>query len=199
MVILTEAELFTGNIIMMVGLLSSRYQFKNVLKNFQVVYFGNFVGSIVFAVVIFQTGLFGSGLQPTALGQVAAKVADAKLSLSFWDCFVRGVFCNMLVILAIIMAIFSKDIISKIFCCMLPVAVFVASGFEHCIANMYLIPIGLLSKGAPLSDQLIMFRNIIPVTLGNIAGGLFILFIHPARIKKIMSRFAAEPSEDQSL
>ncbi len=193
LVVVAEAELFTGNIIMMVGLLSSRYNFRNVLKNLLVVYVGNFIGSILFAVVIFQTGLFGDGVQPTALGQLAAKVASAKLSLSFGECFVRGIFCNILVILAIIMTIFAKDIISKIFCCMLPVMVFVASGFEHCIANMYLIPVGMLSKGVPFIDQFMMFKNIIPVTLGNIVGGLFIIFIHPIRIKKIMSKFSKEP------
>jgi len=193
LVIVAEAELFTGNIIMMVSLLSSRYHFRNVLKNLQVVYFGNFIGSILFAFVIFQTGLFGNGVQLTALGQLAVKVADGKLSLSFVECFVRGIFCNILVALAIIMAIFARDIISKMFCCMLPVMVFVASGFEHCIANMYLIPIGLLSKGVPFFDQLIIFKNIIPVTLGNIVGGVFIIFIHPMSIKKIMRKLSAEP------
>lgn len=190
LVVIAEAELFTGNIIMMVGLLSSIFHFKNVLKNLQIVYVGNFIGSVLFALVIFQSGLFGNGVQLTGLGQTAAKVADAKLSLSFEECFVRGIFCNILVILAIIMTIFAKDIISTIFCCILPVMVFVASGFEHCIANMYLIPIGLMSKGIPLSAQFIIFKNIIPVTLGNIVGGLFILYMHPMRIKKIMRKFS---------
>jgi formate transporter len=189
-----EAELFTGNIIMMVGLLASRFHFQKVLKNLQIVYVGNFIGSILFAAVIYQTGLFGKGVQPTSLGQMAIKVADAKLSLSFSECFVRGIFCNMLVVLAIIMTIFAKDVISKIFCCMLPVTVFVASSFEHCIANMYFIPIGLLSKGVPLSGQLVMFKNLIPVTLGNIVGGMFIIFIHPVRIKKIARMFWKEPA-----
>ncbi len=190
LVTIAEAELFTGNIIMMVGLLSSRYHVRQVLKNLQVVYVGNFIGSILFALVISQSGLFVNSTQMTSLGQLASKVADAKLALSFGECFVRGIFCNMLVVLAIIMTIFAKDIISKIFCCMLPVMVFVASGFEHCIANMYLIPVGLLAKGVPLSDQLIVFKNLVPVTLGNLVGGLFIIFLHPVRIKKIISKFA---------
>ena len=190
LVVIAEAELFTGNIVMMVGLLSSLYHFKKVLKNLLTVYYGNLVGSLAFALLIFQTGLFGTESQVSTLGQVAIKVADYKLALSFMECFIRGIFCNMLVLLAIIMSIFAKDIISKIFCCLLPVMVFVASGFEHCIANMYLIPIGLLTKGVPLLKQYIIFKNIIPVTLGNIVGGMFIIFIHPARIKKIMNRLS---------
>lgn len=189
LVIVAEAELFTGNIIMMVGLLSSRFHFKKVLKNLQIVYAGNFIASVLFAFVIYQTGLFGSSMQPTGLGQLAAKVAEAKLALPFGQSFVRGILCNMLVLLAIIMTIFAKDIISKIFCCMLPIMIFVVSGFEHCVANMYLIPIGLMSKGVPISEYYIIFKNLIPVTLGNVLGGLFIIFIHPLRIKKIVSVF----------
>jgi len=189
LVVIAEAELFTGNIVMMVGLLSSLYHFKKVLKNLFTVYIGNFAGSILFALLIFKTGLFGTEAQVSNLGQIAVKVSDTKLALPFMECFIRGIFCNMLVILAIVMSIFAKDIISKIFCCLFPVMVFVASGFEHCIANMYLIPIGLLAKGVSFFDHYIIFKNIIPVTLGNIVGGIFIIFIHPARIKKILRLF----------
>lgn len=196
---IAEAELFTGNIIMMVGLLSLMYQFKKVVKNLFTVYVGNFVGSMLFAIVVFQTGLFVRNGQLSGLGQIAVKVADAKLALSFSECFVRGIFCNMLVILAIIMAIFAKDIISKIFCCILPIMIFVASGFEHCVANMYLIPIGLMSKGVPLYEQYVMFGNIIPVTLGNIVGGMFIIIIHPVRLQKLLSRLGLLQSAEKSL
>lgn len=191
LVVIAEAELFTGNIIMMVGLLSSLFQFKKLLKNFVAVYVGNFFGSFMFTLAIYETGLFGDHLQPSGLGQIAIKVAEAKMSLTFFECFVRGVFCNMLVVLAVIMTIFAKDVISKIFCCIVPVMVFVASGFEHCVANMYLIPIGLLSKCTPLIEHYTILYNIIPVTLGNIVGGLLIIFLHPYRIGKIFKRFKA--------
>jgi formate/nitrite transporter FocA (FNT family) len=78
----------------------------------------------------------------------------------------------------------SKDIISKILCCILPIMAFVASGFEHCIANMYLIPLGLLAGGVTGLELAGIFHNIIPVTLGNILGGLFILIVHPNRIRQ---------------
>jgi formate/nitrite transporter FocA (FNT family) len=88
------------------------------------------------------------------------------------------------------MSYFSKDVISKIVCVILPVMVFVASGFEHSIANMYLIPAGLFTKGSTLMQSFVMFHNIIPVTLGNIVGGLFIMLIHPNRIQQIVSLFS---------
>jgi len=119
------------------------------------------------------------------MGQMAVKVADYKNALPFGEAFIRGVFCNMLVILAIIMSYFSKDVISKIVCVILPIMLFVASGFEHCIANMYLIPAGLFAKGLGFTGQMAMFHNVLPVTLGNIAGGLFIMLIHPNRLRQI--------------
>jgi formate/nitrite transporter FocA (FNT family) len=91
----------------------------------------------------------------------------------------------MLVMLAIIMATLAKDIVSKVVCCILPIMVFVACGFEHCVANMFLIPAGLLSKGLPLTAQAAMFGNILPVTLGNILGGVLILFLHPNRLRQL--------------
>jgi len=84
------------------------------------------------------------------------------------------------------MATMSKDVISKIFCCILPIMAFVACGFEHCVANMYLIPIGLLAKGTPVWQHAIIFKNILPVTLGNIVGGIIILLIHPNRIRQLV-------------
>jgi formate/nitrite transporter len=186
LVVIAEAELFTGNIIMMVGLLSSRYHFKKVLENLLIVYTGNFVGAICFTLLVFKTGLFTAGTEPNSIGQLAIRISEAKMSLSLTECITRGFFCNMLVILAIIMSVFAKDIISKIFCCILPVMVFVASGFEHCVANMYLIPIGFIAKGVPLRELYTIFENIFPVTLGNIAGGLFIIFIHPIRIERVL-------------
>jgi len=185
LVVIAGAELFTGNIIMTVGAVISRFTFLKMMRNWAVVYAGNFVASILYAILIYKSGLLGSINAPSALGEIAMKVADAKLNLTFTECFIRGIFCNMLVILAIIMAIMSKDIISKIACCVLPIMTFVACGFEHCVANMFLIPVGLLIKGFSLTGLHIIFKNIIPVTLGNIVGGLFILFIHPNRIRQL--------------
>ncbi|MBU0478993.1 formate/nitrite transporter family protein [bacterium] len=194
LVVIAGAELFTGNIMMIVGAISTFFPIRKMLKNWTVVYLGNFVGAFLFAFLIFKSGLLGTHLDINKLGQLAIKISADKLNLSFTECFIRGIFCNMLVILAIIMAYFSKDIISKIFCCILPIMVFVASGFEHCVANMYLIPIGLFVKGVPFYKQYIIFQNLIPVTLGNIAGGLFILVIHPNRIRQLIALFSHKPS-----
>jgi formate/nitrite transporter FocA (FNT family) len=105
--------------------------------------------------------------------------------MGFGDAFVRGVFCNALVILALIMATIAKDVVSKILCCIFPIMTFVACGFEHCVANMLLIPLGLLAKGVPVWHQGILFHNLVPVTLGNIVGGVAILVLHPNRIRQL--------------
>jgi formate/nitrite transporter len=185
LVIIAGAELFTGNIIMLVGTVSHIVALRNTLRNWITVYLGNFLGAFIFAALIWQSGLLGDLESLNETGLLAAKVADAKLSIPFGQCFIRGVFCNMLVILAIIMATMSKDIVSKIFCCVLPIMTFVACGFEHCVANMFLIPLGLFAKGVPAIEQFIMFKNILPVTLGNILGGILILLVHPNRIRQI--------------
>ncbi len=186
LVVIAGAELFTGNIILIVGAISTLISVKKVLKNWTLVYLGNFVGAFFFAWLIYQAGLLTAGDIPTRLGEVAAKVAEAKLALPFAQAFIRGVLCNILVILAIIMSYFAKDIISKAFCCVFPIAVFVACGYEHCVANMFLIPAGLFAKGLPFYEHYPMFANIIPVTLGNIVGGIIILLIHPNRVRQIM-------------
>jgi formate/nitrite transporter len=126
---------------------------------------------------------------------LAVTVAEHKLAIPFTQAFIRGILCNILVILAIMMALSAKDIISKIFCIIFPIACFVACGFEHCVANMYLIPLGLLAKGSHLYETFTMFRNIIPVTLGNIVGGIFIIAIHPHRIQQISNRLRQTSQE----
>ena len=120
------------------------------------------------------------------MGNIAVGVAEAKLGLTFSEAFIRGIFCNMLVIIAIIVATIAKDVISKIASVVLPIMVFVACGFEHCVANMFLIPIGLLAKGVNFTGLFSMFGNILPVTLGNIVGGILILVVHPNRIRQFI-------------
>jgi len=186
LVVVAGAELFTGNVIIIIGAISAVLPIRRMLRNWSTVYMGNFVGSFIFAVLIWYSGLLGNTGSLNPLGELSVKVAEAKLAIPFAQCFIRGVFCNMLVILAIIMATMSKDVISKIFCCVLPIMLFVACGFEHCVANMYLIPVGLFAKGIPFWKQAVIFQNILPVTLGNIIGGLFILLIHPNRIRQLL-------------
>jgi len=186
LVVVAGAELFTGNIIMVVGTITRQFSFLQMLRNWIIVYVGNMSGALLLLVLVWWSGLLVRNGSPTELGTLAGQVAEAKLQLSFGEAFCRGILCNMLVILAIIMAILSKDVISKIACCILPIMAFVASGFEHCVANMYLIPAGLAVRGVPPADQAVIFQNLIPVTLGNIVGGIGILMLHPNRIRQIL-------------
>jgi formate transporter len=190
LVVIAGAELFTGNITMVVGAITGLYSPFLLFQNWIIVYLGNLTGAVVMAFLVYKSGIFGSESNLSAMGEMAIKVADYKMSLTFSEAFLRGIFCNILVILAIIMSYFSKDIISKIICVILPIMTFVASGFEHSIANMYLIPAGLFTKGFNFQQQFFMFHNIVPVTLGNIVGGLFIMLIHPNRIRQVVSLFS---------
>jgi len=184
-VVIAGAELFTGNIVMIVGAITRLYPVSKLLRNWGSVYVGNFLGAYGFAALIAMTALLGAPDTLTPLGTTAIRVAEAKLSMGFGDAFVRGFFCNALVILALVMATLAKDVVSKILCCMLPITTFVACGFEHCVANMLLIPVGLFAKGVPLCEQWVIFGNLVPVTLGNIAGGITLLVLHPNRIRQL--------------
>ena len=191
-VVIAGAELFTGNITMIVGAITFHYSFWQLLKSWIAVYIGNFIGAVMTAYLVYKSGIFGHGDALTSMGQMAVKVADYKNALPFGEAFIRGVFCNMFVILAIIMSFFAKDVISKIICVILPITTFVAAGFEHCVANEYLIPAGLLVKGTGFVELGAMFHNLLTVTLGNIAGGLFIMLIHPNRLRQIVVLLAGK-------
>lgn len=185
LVVIAGAELFTGNLTIVVGALTGVIHIRKMFRNLVTVYIGNFIGSLLFAWLMAESGLFGAPGALNPLGSLASDVAAAKLVIPFWQAVIRGIFCNMLVILAIIMSIMAKDIISKIFTIIFPITCFVACGFEHSVANMYLIPVGLLVDGVPLLETLTAFQNIIPVTIGNLIGGILIQLLHPNRIRQI--------------
>ncbi len=189
LVVIAGAELFTGNVTIMVGVLSRVITKRRMLKNWSVVYAGNFAGSILLAWLIYRAGLLEHAGALNELGILAAEVAENKIAIPFMEALIRGILCNILVILAIIMAIMAKDLASKVLCIIFPIACFVACGFEHSVANMYLIPVGLFAEGRALYEMSAMFRNLVPVTLGNIIGGIFILVIHPNRIRQIRHLF----------
>jgi formate transporter len=188
-VVIAGAELFTGNMVMIVGVITRLYPVSRLLRNWASVYVGNFLGASAFAALIACTTLLGAPDALTPLGKTAVRVAEAKLAMGFGDAFVRGIFCNALVMLALIMATLAKDVVSKILCCMLPITAFVACGFEHCVANMFLIPVGLFAKGIPLWNQGASFNNLVPVTLGNIIGGIALLVLHPNRIRQLVQLY----------
>jgi len=181
LVVIAGAELFTGNNLMVSSVMMKEITFSTMLKRWGVVFLANFIGSIIIAFVFYFSGLWKTG--DGALGAAAVKVAYNKVSLSFGEALWRGIGCNWLVCLAVWMALAARQIIGKIFAIFFPIMAFVAIGFEHSVANMYFIPTGiLLMNGAgitnvPGMDPNILcwvnflWRNLLPVTIGNIIGG----------------------------
>ena len=185
LVLMAGAELFTGNNLMIMALSERRITLAQLIRSWVVVYAGNFAGSVLVALLVSWSGQlnYTGGL----LGGVTIKAAAGKVSLTFTQAFVLGILCNWLVCLAVWMSFGAKDGVSKAVCVFFPIWLFVASGFEHSIANMYYIPAGILAKSAYTSKALelgvsqtaidslnwcTMFtRNLLPVTLGNILGG----------------------------
>jgi len=189
LVLIPGSELFTGNILMTVGFIYRKYSLLKVLRNWFTVYFGNFLGAILIAWLIFNSGLLGRVGILSAIGEAAVRITEAKLSLSFAEALTRGILCNMLVCLAVIMCIASRTVTGKIFGIYFPIMVFVASGYEHSVANMYFLPIGLMMKGELASGFLGMFNNLVPVTIGNVIGGLLIVLLHPKVEERIARIF----------
>jgi len=185
LVVLAGAELFTGNCLMLTGLLAHRISAKGMLRNWFFVYFANLAGSMFLVVIIYYSNLWKVG--NLGVGAAAMKIAVGKVNLSFLEAFCRAIACNWLVCLAVWLAIAGKDAVSKIFGIYFPIMAFVASGFEHSVANMYFIPMGLFLKAnaavisaAGLTNTVnsltwssFIVKNLIPVTLGNIIGGAF--------------------------
>ena len=183
LVIIAGAELFTGNNLIIIGVLTREGKLSGVFNSWFWVYLANFVGSLLLVWMMYATGLWKTG--NLAVGAKALAIANGKVNIAWGEAFARGIGCNWLVCLAVWMAVASRDIIGKIFGIFFPIMAFVASGFEHCVANMYFIPMGLLMKGnasivaaAGLANKLgnltikgMFLNNLIPVTLGNIVGG----------------------------
>ena len=186
LVLIPGSELFTGNILMTIGFIYRRYSFMRVLRNWLVVYFGNLTGAIFIAWLTYKSGLLGYPGDFTAAGKVAVGIAETKMGLGFIEALSRGILCNMLVCLAVIMCIASRTITGKIFGIYFPIMAFVASGFEHSVANMYFLPAGLMAKGEFTSRFFAIFNNLVPVTIGNVIGGLLVVLLHP----KIEERIA---------
>lgn len=189
MVVLCGAELFTGNCLMIIGVLDRKIRISGMLRNWVLVYLGNFLGALLMVALMKSTGLWetGSGL----LGASVIKTAQAKVQLSFGQAFVRGILCNWLVCLAVWMSTGARETVSKIFAIWFCIGLFVISGFEHSIANMYFIPAGIAAAADSGLAQLagcdvsvltvgnFLVKNLLPVTLGNIlGGGLFVGMVY---------------------
>ncbi len=177
LVVVCGAELFTGNSLLVSSALDGEISWIKLIENWALVLVGNLLGALFMAWLLYESQLWQNGV----VAKQAMALASAKCQLSFWVAFVRGILCNWLVCLAVFMATAARDVTGKLLSCFVPITAFVASGFEHSIANMYFIPAGLLLKtGSGVADPALtwssfLIGNILPVTLGNIVGG--VLFV----------------------
>ena len=178
LVVVGGAELFTGNNLLVMAWADRKITTLEMLRNWAIVFVSNAVGAIGLAVVVYLS--HHAAMNQGAVGVAYVKVAAAKASLPFWEAFFKGVLCNLLVCLAVWMALAGHSVIDKAIAIVFPISAFVAAGFEHSVANMYFIPLGILLKddvAAPAGVNLAaldwggFIHNLIPVTLGNIVGG----------------------------
>lgn len=190
MIVLVGGELFTGNCLMIMATLERLIHVKRLLRNLVTVFFANIIGALIIAVLVFFSGNLdlGNGM----LGGYAISVAVEKVSHTIVRGITSGFLCNILVCTAILKGAAAKDVAGKIQATWFPIFAFVICGFEHIVANMYFIPIGLLAKtnstyvaqaeviygitAEKLSTLTVpnILNNFVPVTIGNVLGGLFI-------------------------
>ena len=177
--VVAGAEFFTGNNLMAIGCLSGRYGAERLVGSWLTVYAVNFVGSLLLVLIL--AGANFAGLNGGAVGVAAASVAASKASLSPMAAFCRGIMCNVLVCLAVWMSFAGHTVVDKFLACVMPVMGFVASGYEHCVANMFFLPYGLLVQalglggGAPAVSLAGACSNLLCVTLGNLVGGAILV------------------------
>ncbi|GAM55009.1 formate efflux transporter [Vibrio ishigakensis] len=186
LVVITGGELFTSSVLTLVARASGRITWGELFKNWAVVYFGNFVGAITLVGIMMVTREYMSDAGQMGLNAMA--ISQHKLHHTFWQALALGVMCNLLVCLAVWMTYSARSLTDKILVLILPVAMFVASGFEHSIANMFQVPMAIAIKNfapaefwqmtganianyADLNVMGFVMNNLIPVTLGNIIGG----------------------------
>lgn len=185
MIVFSGAELFTGNVLIGISVLEKKISISKLFRNWLIVYIGNFIGAVIVASLIhFANAYHGTG---EVLGVLGLKVAYGKVNLTFSQAFASGILCNWLVCMAVWMAAAAKDVSGKIWAILFPITAFAMCGYEHCVANMFMITNGLLVKTsqavtaasgftaeqlATLNLKTFLIDNLIPVTLGNIVGAL---------------------------
>lgn len=185
LVVVGGAELFTGNTLMVMAWAAGEVRLREMLRAWAIVYIGNFVGAVGTAALVFLSGQYLAGKGSVA--GVALNLALNKVTLSFDHAFFLGILCNVLVCLAVWLAFGARSTTDKVLALLFPVSAFVVAGFEHSVANMYLIPLGLFIKawapaalwaeiGGDAANYAALtwpafFVSLIPVTIGNIIGG----------------------------
>ncbi len=216
LVIITGAELFTGNNLIVMAFISRKITMAQLLRNWGIVFFGNFVGSLIIVLLIWLSGQWAAS--GAAVGVKALLIANAKVNLNFWQAISKGILCNILVCSAVYLCFSGRSVTDKILAILFPITAFVTLGFEHSIANMYFIPVGLLLKNSPgvltaaqhilgavpdlsnLTISSFIFNNLLPVTIGNIIGGTFFigiahwfLFLRSAAVEPIRKMMTSGP------
>jgi formate transporter FocA len=210
LVVVAGAELFTGNNLIVMAWASRRVSTRQMMRSWIIVYIGNFVGSILTAVIMLITRqyLFAKG----SIGLNALNIANAKCNLAFLQAIALGMMCNALVCLTVWLCFSARSTTDKILSIIFPITAFVACGFEHCVANMYFIPIGLFIKetapiafweniGKTATDYAnltwgnFLMANLLPVTIGNIVGGsimvgmvYWFIYIRKPRVSPLVTR-----------
>lgn len=192
LIVLLGGELFTGDCLLIMGVLDKKVKVLSMIRILIVVFFSNLIGSLI---IVFLVNLSGQlGYSNNLLGAFTIKVAMGKATMDFSKAFTSGILCNVFVCGAVLMATAAKDVAGKIWACFFPILVFVVSGFEHCVANMYYIPAGIIAKNnsvyaekamevygyteeqlAKLNWKSFFIDSSIPVTLGNIVGGMVLI------------------------
>jgi formate/nitrite transporter len=178
LVVVAGAELFTGNNLLVMAWVVRRISTRELVRDLVIVFLANLAGAAGLAVLVALSGEWRLGGEQ--VGQAAVRIAAAKTALPAGEAFLRAVLCNILVCLAVWMALAGRSVADKVLAVIFPISAFVAAGFEHSVANMYFIPLGILLRDHVATASIAnldtltwsgFIRNLAPVTLGNIAGG----------------------------
>lgn len=189
LVVIGGAELFTGNSLVTMAFASRKISMRELMRSWIIVYLGNFIGALTLVSWIYFSRHWE--MNQNLVGVKALLIANAKVNLTFVEALVKGVLCNTLVCLAVWLCFSGRSVTDKIFAIIFPITAFVACGFEHSVANMYFIPLGLMLKARPevveaanlaiapkildlssLTVNNFLIKNLLPVSLGNIIGGV---------------------------
>lgn len=189
MIVFVGGELFTGDCLMIAGVVDRKFSVLAMIKTLLIVFFSNMAGAVIIAALVYFSGLldYTNG----ALGAFTIKVAYGKTTIAPFKAVCSGILCNILVCMAVLMATAAKDIAGKVWAIFFPICAFVIGGWEHCVANMFYIPAGIfasmngsyVAKAEELygitADQIAanlniggFVSNLIPVTIGNMLGGM---------------------------
>ena len=178
LVVVAGGELFTGNNLLAMAWADGAVSTRELLRNWIIALGANAVGALGIALLVVASGY--PQMNGGAVGVTAVKIAAAKATMPFWQAFFAGVLCNVLVCMAVWLTLAGRTVTDKVVAVVFPISAFVAAGFEHSVANMYFIPLGIFLRdtidaaaiaGIDRLDWTTYVRNLVPVTLGNIVGG----------------------------